>query len=320
MLGMGALHFGVYCDLELSTRIIRRGLELGLNFIDTAPMYGQGHSEAFIREAIRGHRSEVLIATKVGLEPVTRPDGTFGVRIAALTRQWIRSSLEQSLRDLGTDYVDLYQLHAFDPNTPVEETLQTMDALVREGKVRFIGCSNYDPTELRTASTAAAEHGWARLASLQSQYNLIERRAEQELVPACRELEIGVICNRALARGLLTGKYKPNQPLPEGSRATMSWRVRRWLSEETLQLVADLEQFAQTCGRTTAELAIAWLLAKLGVSVVLAGVRNLEQLESCVRGTEWVLSEEELAQIEAIIERRQLVSQLASRPETFLET
>ena len=320
VLGIGGLHFGNLCDQDTTTSIIRRGLELGVNFIDTAPMYGGGFSEACIRNAILGHRGEVLLATKVGLEPWTAPDGTFGVAVVPLNEGNIRTTIEQSLRALGTDYIDLYQVHAFDPNTPIEETMATLDDLVREGKIRFIGCSNYLPGGLNMSAAAAAEHGWTQFVSFQAHYNLIERRAELELAPDCQALSVGIICNRPLARSILTGKYRPDHPLPEGSRAAMSHRVRRWLSERTLLLVAALNEFAQSSGHTVTELAIAWLLAKQGVSVVLVGMRNLHQLETNVCATEWTLSNEELGKIDEIIEKLDMMSQVRAMPEAFLET
>lgn len=319
-LGIGALHFGVYLDQAASTRIILRAHELGVNFIDTAPMYGNGDSEKYIRKAIEGHRHEFLISTKVGLVPKIAPDGTFGCCVAPMTPDYIRSCLEKSLIDLGTDYIDLYQVHAFDPDRPVEDTLRTLDSLVREGKVLYTGCSNYNHIELELASSAAKRNGWTEFVSFQVQYSLTERRAEQDIAPSCHNHGVGILCNRALSRGILANKYKPNQPLPEGSRASMSYRVRQWLSESTMLLVEDLNEFARKRGHTSAELAIAWLLTRPDVSIVLAGMRNLEQLEINVRGTEWSLSEEDLREIDAIIEKHNLMSQVNSMPETFFET
>lgn len=320
VLGIGGLHFGVFCDQATTTRIIRRALDLGVNFIDTAPMYGHDHSETFIKNAIHSRRHEVLLSTKVGLEPRIAPDGTLGVSVVPLTRAHIRSSLENSLRALGTDYIDLYQVHAFDPQTPIEETMEALDALVREGKVRFIGCSNYNHAELELVWAAVARCGRTQFSSFQVHYNLIERSAEQSIIPACRALGVGTICNRALARGILTGKYKPNQPLPEGSRAVTSQRVRRWLSERTLRLVVALEEFARERGHTVTELAIAWLLRKPDVSVILAGMRNLDHLETNVRAIEWTLSDEDLIEIDDIIQNFGLMTEVEVMPETFFET
>ena len=318
-LSVGGLHFGVFCDQQATQSILQRAFDLGINFIDTAPMYGSARSEGFIKEAIRGRRHELIIGTKVGLNPAFAPDGTFGVEVVALNKQNIRTSLEKSLRALGTDYIDLFQVHAFDPVTPLEETFSTLDALVREGKVRFIGCSNYDDKELVQAAQALHRQKSADFASLQCHYNLIERRAEQEIVPVCLENDYGLIVYRALCRGILTGKYKKDQPLPEGSRAQVSYRVKRWLTPETLSLTQALGKFAQMHNRTLTELSIAWLLKRPAVATVLAGMRNIEQLEICAQGVDWQLSTNELAEIDRIIDGLGLTGQVNSLPDTFLE-
>jgi aryl-alcohol dehydrogenase-like predicted oxidoreductase len=319
-LGLGGLHFGNLCDQVLTNRIIHQALDAGVNFIDTGPLYGDGCSEACIGTAIRGRREEVIIATKVGLESRTAEDGTFGVAVIPLNEGNIRSSLEKSLKALGTDYIDLYQVHAFDQEIPVEETMTILDSLVYEGKVRFIGCSNYLQDELKTASQAARKNRGTDFVSFQAHYNLIERRAEQEVLQDCRDLGVGVVCNRPLSRGILTGKYKTGQALPESSRAVFSYRIRRWLSEPTLNLVGALEEFARQRGRTVVDLAIAWLLAQPGISSVLAGARNIRQLEANIKAVEMKLSEQDLIEIDKIIEDMNLMSQVKSMPETLFET
>jgi len=320
VVGLGALHFGVYCDQAETSRIIHTALDLGINFIDTAPMYGQGHSQTFIKNAINGRRSDVLIGTKVGLVPKFSSDGTFGVEVTPLTRENIRRSVENDLAELGTDYIDLYQVHAFDPETPIVETLGALNELVEEGKVRHIGCSNYIHTELETAFKVASENGSAHFVSVQNHYNMIERRLEDDIVPVCEKLDISIMCYRALARGILTGKYRQGQPLPQGSRAASSYRVKRLLSEENLLLVEKLSQFSQLCGLTLSQLSIAWLLANANVSVVLMGVRNIEQLLDNVKATERAISQEEASEIDVLIESLDLMSQVKTMPETFLET
>lgn len=318
-LGVGALHFGVFCDQEATTRIIQRALDLGMNFIDTAPMYGNANSESFVKNAIKGRRSEVIIGTKVGLEPHFLADGTFGVEVVALNKRNIRHSVEKSLSNLGTDYIDLYQIHAFDASTPVGETMEALEELIREGKIRFAGCSNYDDAELNDAVKAADRQKLVRLVSLQCHYNLIERRAEQAIVPTCIEKNCSIICYRALCRGILTGKYKYNQPFPEGSRAQISNRVRRWLSKETLLLTQAIENYAQKYSRTLSELAISWLLSRPGVATVLVGVRDIKQLEVCARATDWRLTKADLHEIDKTINELGMTSQVRSLPETFLE-
>jgi aryl-alcohol dehydrogenase-like predicted oxidoreductase len=319
-LGLGGLHFGNLCDQVLTNRIIHQALDAGVNFIDTGPLYGDSCSEAFIGNAIRGRRYDVIIATKVGLESRKAEDGTFGVAVIPLNERNIRSGLEKSLKALGTDYVDLYQVHAFDHETPIEETMAILDSLVNEGKVRFIGCSNYLQGELRTASEAARKNRGTDFVSFQAHYNLIERRAEQEVLQDCRNLGVGVVCNRPLSRGILTGKYKIGRNLPESSRAVFSYRIRRWLLEPTLNLVAAFEEFARHRGHTVVELAIAWLLAQPGISSVLAGARNIQQLEANIKAIEMKLSEDDLMEIDKIIEGMDLMSQVKSMPECLFET
>jgi len=319
-LGIGGLHFGVYCDQARTTEIIHNAIGKGINFIDTAPMYGNGSSERFIGRAVRGSRHKVMLSTKVGLAPKNEPDGKFSVSIDPLTGQNIRRSLENSLSAFGTDYIDLYQLHAFDPNAPIEETMCTLDSLVREGKTRFIGCSNYDHNEFEIAFKTASEREWANFVSFQVQYNLIERRAERDIMPLCGARGIGVICNRALARGVLTGKYKKNEPFPSQSRASTSIRVRRLLSEENLNLISALDDFAKERGRSLAELAISWLLSKEQISTVLVGVRDLEQLKNCVEAVDWKLSDNDLNCIDEVIERLGLTGKVKENPEVFFES
>lgn len=319
VLGVGGLHFGVFCNQQETTRIISRALDLGINFIDTAPMYGNGNSERFIKNAIKGRRKQVLISTKVGLEPHFLKEGTFGVKVVPLKKIVIRQSVEKSLANLGIDYIDLYQVHAFDATTPMEETAEALKELVDEGKIRFAGCSNYDYAEFIDTATTARENKLLRFVSLQCHYNLIERRAEQEIVPACIEHNCSIICYRALCRGILTGKYKLNQPLPEGSRAHISNRVRRWLSKDTLMLTQALEGFALSRGRSLTEVAIAWLLNRPAVAVVLAGMRSIEHLEVCCKSTDWHLSKAEMEEIDKIISSLSLTAQVNSLPETFLE-
>lgn len=319
-LGIGGLHFGNLCNQEMTTRIIHRALDAGVNFIDTGPLYGEGNSERLIGQAVRGRRNDVLIATKVGLEANFAKDGSFGVSVVPLNQKNIRASLEKSLKALNTDYIDLYQVHAFDRSTSIEETMEALNTIVREGKIRFIGCSNYLRGELEIATEAATRNKWVPFVSFQAHYNMLERRAEEEIIRSCQTLGVALICNRPLSRGILTGKYKPDQPLPEGSRAVTSNRIRRWLSQETLRLVEALVEFARKYDRTVSELSIAWLLAQPDVSLVLAGARNTDQLDMNIRATGWSLNDTELAEIDEIIRRMNMMPQVKAMPETLFET
>ena len=318
-IGLGALHFGVFLDQEETTRIVHHAIENGVNFIDTAPMYGNGNSELFLRNALKGYRHRVILSTKAGLEPVIRKDGSFGVESATLKREYVQRSVEKSLQSLGTDHIDLFQLHAFDWSTPFEETMETLRSLIQEGKIRVIGCSNYNKQEFSRALSVIDTAGHTPLSTLQCHYNVIEQRARRELIMECKERQIGVICKRALARGILTGKYEFGRPLPEGSRGAKSSRIRECLSRKTLDLVQELKSWADRHERSVVEMALAWLLSGQEISVALVGVRNIEQLNTCIRATDWTLGNGELGEIKKIIARMGLSNQVNSLPEVFLE-
>lgn len=317
--GLGGLHFGVYLDEIQSTRLVHHALDRGVNFVDTGPLYGNGQSETIVGKAIKGRRDQVVLTTKVGLARRTLADGSFGVEVVPLRADRIRECLEQSLRALGTDYVDLFQFHAFDPDTPVEASFEVMDQLVTEGKIRAVGASNYDPTELSAVVQAIGSNGWAPLVALESHYNMIERMVEKELLPICSSNGVGIIPYRSLARGILTGKYRLGSAIPEKSRAADSWRVRNWLQDETLALVAALEVFALQHGRSVVELSIAWLLAQPLVPSVLIGARDIPQFDACADAATWSLSAGELAEIDEIILAHGQKERVSSLPEVYFE-
>ncbi len=322
VLGIGGLHFGVFCDQKITSDIISRTLSLGINFIETSPIYGSGKSETLIGNAVRGRRGKFVISTKVGLKPVVTKEGIFGVESLKLTRSYIRSSIEKSLAALQTSYIDLYQLHAFDHETAFEETLDAMNELVKEGKVRAIGCSNYSPEELESAyHSINGKKGESHTAfnSFQVHYNLMERRAEEKVVQLCKTHHLTMIINRALARGILTGKYKKDQPLPGESRAKTSIRIRKWLDDETLALVAELERFALSQGHTAAQLAYAWIFSQHQNALALMGARSPEQVEENAKAATWQLSTSDLDHINEIIKSFNLMETVKRRPETFFE-
>jgi aryl-alcohol dehydrogenase-like predicted oxidoreductase len=315
-LGLGALHFGAFLNERESREVIDSALDAGINFIDTGPLYGNGESESIVGRAISSQRDQVLIGTKVGLKGRTKKSGSFEVELVPLTSSEIRSSVERSLKRMNTDYIDLLQLHAFDPVTPVEETFEELARLVDEGKIRAVGCANYDPDDLATVIGAAPA---VRMATSQCHYNMIERRAEKELIPACVNNGISVICYRTLARGILTGKYEPGQPPPPESRGAMSQPIREQLGDEMTNLVVAIKLLADEFGRTPTELALAWLLSAPSVGVVLIGTRNVSQLQTCVRASGWNLTELERARVDQIIESQKLTSRVHASPELFFE-
>jgi len=294
VIGLGTNQFGGKVDAGEVERIIHRALDLGVNFIDTADIYTGGRSEETIGRAIRGRREQVILATKVG-----NPVGD-GPNDRGASRQRIMAGVEASLRRLGTDYIDLYQIHRFDPHTPFEETMRALDDLVRAGKVRYIGASNYLAWQLCRANDVAEMHGWVKFVSIQPHYHMLEREIERELVPYCQAFGIGIIPYFPLAGGFLTGKYREGY-VPPGSRGETSAYVQQYFTPENFRKVEALTAFAEARGRTMAELAVAWLLARPMVSSVITGVTSTAQLEVNVKAADWELTADEMAEIERIL-------------------
>jgi aryl-alcohol dehydrogenase-like predicted oxidoreductase len=291
VIGLGGNQLGSRAGAEQSQRIIERALDQGVNLIDTADVYTGGTSEEAVGRAVRDRRQQVLIATKVSSRVGEGPND------AGASRKHVIEGCEASLRRLGTDYIDLYQIHWFDPQTPPEETLRALDDLVRAGKVRYIGCSNYAAWQLTHALWISEREHLARFVSVQPEYNLLQREVEHELVPCCQAFGIGLIPYFPLAAGVLTGKYKPGEPPPPGTRGYNNPRFESRLKVETLQLVQRLDEWARARGHSVAELALAWLVAQPTVSTVIAGASRPEQVEANVRAGEWRLSAEELSEV-----------------------
>lgn len=272
---LGTNVLGRTLDEATAFPVLDAYVEAGGNCLDTADVYSAGQSEQIIGSWMkaRGNREQVLIATKLGhsMEP-----GKQG-----LSAKYIQEAVEASLRRLQTDYIDLYQAHNDDPETPLEETLQAFDALIRQGKVRVIGASNYSATRLAEALRISQQHGYARYESLQPLYNLVEREAyERELEPLCREQEIGVIGYYALAAGFLTGKYRPDKPLPESRRAQSV--QARYMNERGFRILAEVERVAARLGATPAQVSLAWMMARPGVTAPIASATSVQQLHELV--------------------------------------
>ncbi|MCL6547451.1 MAG: aldo/keto reductase [Alicyclobacillus sp.] len=272
VLGLGTNAFGGRADRQTSIRIIHQALDLGIRFLDTANIYTGGRSEEIIGEAIAGRRQDVILATKAGgakgEDPLERGS----------SRWHLQQELEQSLRRLRTDYVDLYQIHTFDPHTPLEETLQALDDFVRQGKVRYIGASNYAAWELMKALSISDRRNLARFVSVQPSYSLADRTVEQELVPLCLDQGVGLIPYYPLAGGILTGKYRTAETAPPGSRLEKEPRFANRLTAERLQLGREVARVAGDLGVSPGALSIAWLLARPAVSTVIAGASRPEQV------------------------------------------
>jgi aryl-alcohol dehydrogenase-like predicted oxidoreductase len=273
---LGAMTFGTEgwgCDESTALELVDRFVEAGGNFIDTADVYAGGRSEEICGRALRGRRHQIVIATKCTM-PVGR-----GANERGSSRKHIREACEASLRRLGTDVIDLYQVHCEDLYTPLEETLEALDDLVRAGKVLYVGCSNYRAYRLARAVTWSEARGWARFVSLQSQYNLLVRSIEREHFAACRELGVGILTWSPLAAGMLTGKISRDHR-PEGSRLAQREipTYRHYFTERAFRIVDVLVEAARESRCSAAALAIAWQLARPEITSVILGARSIEQL------------------------------------------
>jgi aryl-alcohol dehydrogenase-like predicted oxidoreductase len=295
LIGLGGNTFGRYADEATTAAIVRQAIESGINFLDTANTYSSGRSEELLGKAIRGHRDEVLIATKVGMTMGQRPNER------GSSRKHVIESCHASLRRLNVEAIDLFQIHEFDQTTPLEETLGALDDLVRAGKVRYIGCSNYDAWQVTRALWISDRRNLASYVSVQPEYNLLARDVERELIPCCLELGLGVIPYFPLGAGVLTGKYRPGEPPPEGTRGHNNPRFAPRLQHETLERVQRLDAWARERGHSVGELALAWLAAQPAVSTIISGTTKPEQVAANARAAEWKLAPEELAQVDTIL-------------------
>jgi len=296
---LGTQTFGWGADEPTAFALADRFVEAGGNFFDTSNIYNEGQSETMLGNWLksRGQRSQLVIASKVFFPVGKGPNDT------GLTRKHILDQIDASLRRLQTGYIDVYQTHCWDASTPLEETLRALDDLVRAGKVRYLGASNFTPSQLTRAIMLSERHGWARFDCLQPEYSLLVRSTEWELLPVCRAEGIGVIPWSPLAGGWLTGKYRRNQPPPPGSRVG---RADRWddlpeqrETERTWHIIDALLEISKTWGKTPSQVALNWLLQQPGVTAPIMGVRTLAQLEDNLGSVGWALSADELAELNA---------------------
>jgi aryl-alcohol dehydrogenase-like predicted oxidoreductase len=294
VIGLGTNNFGMRMDQDATQVVVDKAIDEGITLFDTADVYGgQGKSEEFLGKALGSRRQDVLVATKFA-----SPMGE-GPMKAGGSRHWIMNAVEDSLRRLGTDYIDLYQVHRPDPTTPLEETIRALDDLVTSGKVRYLGNSNFAGWQIAESHHLAKNNGWAPFISAQPQYSLLERNVEREVVPACNEYGLGVLPYFPLASGLLTGKYKRGEDAPEGTRLN-SPMGERTLTDRNFDKVEKLEEFAQGRGHTILELAFSWLVSQSHVGSVIAGATKPEQVEANAAAGSWKLDEEELAEVDQI--------------------
>ena len=293
--GTGPL-FGAWgnTDAQEARRLVDICLEAGLNLFDTADVYSNGASEEVLGEAIKGRRDKVLISTKT-----TLPMGD-GPNDAGSSRSRLIKATEDALRRLGTDYIDLLQLHAFDAGTPVEEVLSTLDALVRAGKLRHVGVSNFAGWELMKSLAAAERHGWPRYVAHQVYYSLVGRDYEWELMPLGLDQGVGALVWSPLGWGRLTGKIRRGQPLPAGSRLHETAEFGPPVEDEQLYAIVDvLDAIAQETGKSVPQIAINWLLQRPTVSSVIIGARNEQQLRDNLGAVGWNLTAEQVARLDA---------------------
>jgi aryl-alcohol dehydrogenase-like predicted oxidoreductase len=292
--GLGANPFGNEVDAATAAAIVHRAIDLGVTYIDTADIYNNGVSEEYVGRALRGHRHQVTLGSK-GTGAMGSGPNDHGA-----SRLHLMAALEASLRRLGTDYVDLYQMHHPDPGTPIEETARALDDMVRSGKVRYIGVSNYTDDQLVEAIWTIRAHGLTPLVSLQPQYSLLERSCETTLLPLCERHGLGIIPYFPLAGGFLTGTYRRGELPPAGSRGANRPTFARWTNDRNWDLLEKLEEFAASRGHTVSELAVAWLLSRPILATVIPGADTIEHIEGNVSAAEWRLPPEDMAAVDAI--------------------
>jgi aryl-alcohol dehydrogenase-like predicted oxidoreductase len=289
IVGLGCNNFGRRIDAEQTQRVVDAAIDAGVNFFDTADIYGTGQSEEYLAKALGSRRKDVLIATKFGND---MPDQGGGAK-----PDYIHKAVEASLRRLNTDYIDLYQIHKPDPNTPIAETLGAMNELVQAGKVREIGCSNFTAQMLRDAETASSDGKLARFVSVQNYYSMLHREPEPDVLPECERLGLGFLPYFPLESGILTGKYRKGQPKPQGTRLSNTDRV----TDAILDIVERLVAYAEKHNHTILDLAISWLLAKPVISSVIAGATTPEQVKANVAAGTWQITPSQLAEIDTLL-------------------
>lgn len=294
VVGLGCNNFGWRLAADATAKVVHAALDAGINFFDTADIYGGTKSEEYLGRALRGRREQVIVATKFGMKVDEQRHGA--------KPDYVRQAAEDSLRRLGTDYIDLYQLHQPDAETPIADTLATLDELVKAGKVREIGCSNFSAQQIREAE-AALRPGAARFVSAQNEYSLLHRDPEREVLLECERRGLSFLPYFPLANGLLTGKYRAGRPAPQGTRISTQERFGKLLNERNLQVVEGLIRFAETRGHSILELAFSWLLAHPKVASVIAGATSEQQVRSNSGAAGWKLTPADLAEVDRILQQ-----------------
>lgn len=299
LVGLGCNNFGMRLDLEQTRAVVDRAFDLGITLFDTADMYGgRGGSETQLGKILGHRRKDIVLASKFGM--AMSDDGT---KIGA-SRRYIMSAVEDSLRRLKTDWIDLYQLHQPDPLTPLDETMQALDDLVTQGKIRYIGCSNLPSWQVVESQWISKSMGLNRFVSCQDEYNILNRNVEAELIPAMQKYGCGLLPYFPLASGLLTGKYKRTE-MPEGARLTdmPTFANRIYLTDENFDIVDNLNKFAHKNGHSILELAFGWMASRPTTASIIAGATKPEQIDANVAAVNWVLSQSEIDEVDKISAR-----------------
>jgi aryl-alcohol dehydrogenase-like predicted oxidoreductase len=290
--GLGCNNFGMRIDQQETTAVVAACLDAGINFFDTADVYGGSKSEVMLGEALKGKRHEVVLATKFAMPMGQSPYERGG------SRRYVISALEASLKRLNTDYVDLYQMHGPDKDTPIEETLRALDDLVTQGKVRYVGNSNFTGWQIADADWIARSEHLNRFVSAQNNYSLLERKVEFEVTPACERFGLGVLPYFPLASGLLTGKYKRGEGAPDGTRlAAWGARGQAALNDKNFDTLEALSSYANERGHDMLELAFGWLLGHGVVSSVIAGATRPEQVKANAAAAAWRLTPADVEEV-----------------------
>ncbi|MEU7773180.1 aldo/keto reductase [Micromonospora taraxaci] len=300
VVGIGCNNFGRKLDLDGTRAVVDAALDAGINLFDTADIYGepQGSSEELLGQALKGRRDDVVVATKFGMDMNGLNGPDYGARGS---RRYIARAVEASLRRLGTDHIDLYQMHEPDPGTPIDETLAALDDLVRDGKVRYLGNSNFAGWQIADADWVASSNGRARFISAQNHYSLVERSVEAEVIPACERFGLGMLPFFPLANGLLTGKYKRSEQPPTGSRLSGGGRYAERLAAADWDTIEAIEAYAAERGLSMLQVAIGGLAAQPAVTSVIAGATTPEQVLANAAAGTWEPSDEDLAALRAIL-------------------
>ena len=299
LVGLGCNNFGMRLDLEQTRAVVDRAFDLGITLFDTADMYGgRGGSETQLGKILGHRRKDIVLASKFGM--AMSDDGT---KIGA-SRRYIMSAVEDSLRRLKTDWIDLYQLHQPDPLTPLDETMQALDDLVTQGKIRYIGCSNLPSWQVVESQWISKSMRLNRFVSCQDEYNILNRNVEAELIPAMQKYGCGLLPYFPLASGLLTGKYKRTE-MPEGARLTdmPTFANRIYLTDENFDIVDNLNEFAHKTGHSILELAFGWMASRPTTASIIAGATKPEQIDANVAAVNWVLSQSEIDEVDKISAR-----------------